>query len=162
MNREATLHCILLTGLLVLTLIACQAGQNEPSGDSNNLPWGDSLPFFAHAEHDLVIRATRPTGELSVSSPVADIESVVPYSIIQPSREALKRRYPERVWGYGDITPFHLAEVTYDPTRRVATSVYTLGKWSPYAGTMVCTYDDDGELVLEEDWLTSFDYSDTH
>lgn len=158
MKREATLHCMLLTGLLVLTLIACQASQNEPSGDSNNLPSGDILRFFVHAEHDLVTRVTRPTDELSVSSPVAYIESVTRYSIIKPSREALERRYPERVWGYGDITPFHLAEVTYDATRRVATSVYASGKWSPYAGTMVCTYDDDRELVLEDSWLTSFDY----
>jgi hypothetical protein len=152
-SRKATLYCVVFGGLLVLSLVACQ---DEPVDDANDLPSEGTLRFFTHAENDHITRTAPLTHELSISSSVADIESIARYSIIQPTKAGLNERYPERVWGYGDITPFGLAEVTYDPTHHVVTSVYASYEWHPQAGSKVCRFDSD--RVLEHDWLTTIDY----
>jgi hypothetical protein len=153
-NVRAMLYCAMLSGLLVLSLVACQ---DRSADDAQDLPPQGTLRFFTHAESDRIVRTAPPRYELLVASSVADIESLARYPIILPTEAGLEERYPERVWGYGDITPFGLVEVTYDPTHHVITSVYASLKWHPRAGSMVCFYDKD--RVLEHDWLTSIDYS---
>lgn len=123
---------------------------------STDLPLQGTLRFFAHAESDRLTRTTPPAHEMLVKSSVIDIESIVHHPVILPTEAGLGERYPERVWGYGDITPFDLFEVTYAPTFHTVTSVYASFKWIPQAGTEVCALDND--RVFEHDWLTDIDY----
>jgi hypothetical protein len=149
---------VLLGGLLLLTLSACQVVQGEAPGGGSVTPASGGLQFFACAEHQRVVVATPSVDALSVSSPVADVEAHLSYLLIEPTDAALRRRWPEQVGGYGDITAFHRAGVTYDAARQIATIAYASAKWNPQAGSMVCAYDDGQELVLETEWLTDFDY----
>jgi len=112
-DRRVNLYCRVLGSLLVLSVIAYQG---EPASDANGLPPEGTPRFFTHAEQDQITRNAPTAHELSISSSITDIESLAHFSIIQSS---LEQRLPERVWGYGDVTAFHMREATYDSTDNV-------------------------------------------
>ena len=154
MKTKTVLYRAIMGSLLILSLIACQDKLPQEI-DENTLQ--STLQFFTRAESDRISREGPPHFNLFVGSVAADIESLTGFPVIRLTEEGLKERYPEQITGYGDIGLFALHEWIYDPTRHIVTSVYSSCEWSPFAGSVVCSYK-ERPRTFEQDWLTEIDY----
>ena len=154
MKLKAALFRAIVGSVLVISLAACQ---EKPGNETEDSPPQDTGPFFTHAESDHISRAAPLPFDLFVGSSAADIDSLAGFPVIMLTEEGLQARYPEQVTGYGDIGPFWLSELLYDPTRHIATAVYSSCEWHPLAGSIVC-YHQDSPRVFEQNWLTEIDY----
>lgn len=141
-------------GLLILFVTACR---DKPGTETEDDPLQNDLQLFARAESDRISRAAPPAFALFVGTPAADIDALVGFHVILLTEGGRDARYPEQVTGYGDILPFGLYELAYDPTRHIVTAVYSSFEWSPFAGSKVCPNDQDSRM-FEQEWLTEINY----
>jgi hypothetical protein len=116
----------------------------------------EAQALFVRARGNRLERPTPPEPDWVISRSSDEIGALAGYALYLPSVEGREVRFPERIWGYGDVTPFGLFELVYDAAHDDVFAVYTSGQWHPRAGTMVCRRDE--VRVLDHNWLTPIHY----